>query len=150
MAQIVKLRRSAVVGKRPTNAQLQLGELSINTSDGKVFLAKSGSLGPSIEELVSTNTVNTGSIFLTGNVSASFFTGSFVGDGAGLYNIPATGVTGLQLDRIVSGNVSASLANGTLDINTNVNIRTIIKNIRQFYASKGTEKSFRFLCSRYC
>ena len=84
MAQIVKLRRSSVIGKRPTNAQLELGELSINTADGKVYFAKSGSLGASIEELISTNTVNTGSIFLTGDVSASFFTGSFIGDGTGL------------------------------------------------------------------
>mgnify|MGYP003335946021 CR=1 FL=1 len=114
MAQIVKLRRSAVAGKKPTNSQLELGELSINTTDGKVYFAKSGSLGPSIEELVSTNTVNTGSIFLTGDVSASFFTGSFIGDGAGLYNIPASGVTGLQLDRITDGNATASIsqANG--------------------------------------
>jgi hypothetical protein len=87
MAQIVKLRRSAVAGKRPTNAQLQLGELSINTTDGKIYFAKSGSLGgPTIEELVSTNTVNTGSITITDNVSASFFTGSFIGDGNGLYD----------------------------------------------------------------
>ena len=110
MAQIVKLRRSAVAGKKPTNSQLELGELSINTTDGKVYFAKSGSQGPSIEELVSTNTVNTGSIFLTGNVSASFFTGSFIGDGSGLYNIPASGVTGLQLDRITDGNATASIS----------------------------------------
>ena len=32
MSQIVKLRRSAIDGKRPTNAQLELGELSINTT----------------------------------------------------------------------------------------------------------------------
>ena len=103
MAQIVKLRRSAVAGKKPTNSQLELGELSINTTDGKVYFAKSGSQGPSIEELISTNTVNTGSIFLTGNVSASFFTGSYLGDGYGLYNIPASGITGLQLNQIADG-----------------------------------------------
>ena len=38
MAQIIKLRRSAVAGKVPTNAQLQLGELSVNTTDGKFYL----------------------------------------------------------------------------------------------------------------
>lgn len=87
MAQIVRLRRSSVVGKKPTNAQLELGELSINTSDGKVFLAKSGSGGPSIEELISTNTVNTGSINLIGNVTASNFSGSFIGNGSGITNV---------------------------------------------------------------
>lgn len=83
MAQIVRLRRSSVVGKKPTNAQLELGELSINTGDGKVFLAKSGSGGPSIEELISTNTVNTGSINLIGNITAS----NFVGNGSGITNV---------------------------------------------------------------
>ncbi len=83
MAQIVKLRRSAVGGQKPTNSNLQLGELAINTTDGKVFLAKSGSGGPSIEELISTNTVNTGSINLIGAVTAS----NFVGGGAGITGV---------------------------------------------------------------
>jgi hypothetical protein len=32
-----------------------------------------------------------------------------------------------------------------LEINDQLNIRKVIKNIRQFYSSKGTEKSFKFL-----
>jgi hypothetical protein len=101
MAQIVKLRRSSVVGKKPTNAQLELGELSINTSDGKVYFAKSGSLGATIEELVSTNTVNTGSLSVSGslnitgdtsltgslNVSSSITASNFYGNGSELTNI---------------------------------------------------------------
>jgi hypothetical protein len=87
MAQIVKLRRSAVGGQKPTNTNLQLGELAINTTDGKVFLAKSGSGGASVEELISTNTVNTGSINLIGDVTASNFSGSFVGDGSRITNV---------------------------------------------------------------
>ena len=67
MSQIVKLRRSAVEGKRPTNAQLELGELSINTTDGKIYFAKSGSLSVTIEEVVSTNAQNTGSLNLSGS-----------------------------------------------------------------------------------
>ena len=69
MSQIVKLRRSAVAGKVPTNAQLELGELSINTTDGKIYFAKSGSLSASIEEVVSTNTFNTGSISVSGSIN---------------------------------------------------------------------------------
>ena len=68
MAQIIKLRRSALSGQKPTNSNLQLGELAINTTDGKVFLAKSGSLGPTIEELISTNTINTGSVSISGSI----------------------------------------------------------------------------------
>ena len=123
MAQILKLRRSSVSGKKPTNTQLELGELSINTTDGKLFFAKSGSLGPSIEEVISTNTVNTGSIQLTGNVTASFFTGSFIGDGSQLSNVPASGVTGLSLYQISSGSVSASISpNKGLQINTSTTV----------------------------
>ena len=62
----------------------------------------------------------TGSLFVTAGVTGSF-TGSFTGDGAGLTNIPATGIVGLNLSQISSGSVSASIspANG-LQINTNV------------------------------
>ncbi len=106
MAQIVKLRRSSVSGQKPTNSNLQLGELALNTTDGKVFMAVSGSLGPTVEELISTNTVNTGSIHLVGDVTASNFTGSFKGDGGGLYNIPLTGVTNLTT---ISGSLDTRL-----------------------------------------
>jgi len=123
MAQIVKLRRSSVSGQKPTNSNLQLGELALNTTDGKVFMAVSGSLGPSVEELISTNTVNTGSIHLIGDITASHFTGSFKGDGTNLYNIPASGVTGLNLTRIADGNATASISNTQgLRINTNTEI----------------------------
>ena len=123
MAQIVKLRRSSVSGQKPTNSNLQLGELALNTTDGKVYMAKSGSLGPSVEELITTNTINTGSIHLTGNVTASNFTGSFKGDGSQLYNIPSSGVTGLELNKIVSGSATASISpDKGLEINTNTTI----------------------------
>lgn len=41
MTQIIKLKRSNVVGNVPTAAQLELGEIAINTADGKVFIKKS-------------------------------------------------------------------------------------------------------------
>lgn len=40
MANIVKLKRSAVASAIPTTAQLDLGELAINTFDGKLFLKR--------------------------------------------------------------------------------------------------------------
>ena len=118
MGQTVKLRRSAISGKIPINSQLQLGELSMNTTDGKIFLSKSGSNGPSVEEVIITNTQNFGSIDIVGSISGSFLTGSFIGDGSGLYNIPATGVTGLSLDRIASSTSTASIDADGLHINT--------------------------------
>ena len=42
------------------------------------------------------------------NVTASYVSASFVGDASGLYNIPATGVTGLNLSKIYSGSVQVT------------------------------------------
>lgn len=36
----IQLKRSAVAGKVPTTAQLSLGELAVNTNDGRLFLKK--------------------------------------------------------------------------------------------------------------
>jgi len=36
----IKLRRSAVAGRIPTIAQLDLGELAINTNDGKLYFKR--------------------------------------------------------------------------------------------------------------
>lgn len=40
MANTIKLRRSASAGAVPTTAQLALGELAMNTYDGKMFFKK--------------------------------------------------------------------------------------------------------------
>ena len=37
MAQVIKLKRSAVVGKTPQTSSLELGELAVNTTDGKIY-----------------------------------------------------------------------------------------------------------------
>ena len=42
------------------------------------------------------------------NITSSYFTGAFVGDGTSLYNIPATGITGLNLAKIYSGSVQVT------------------------------------------
>ena len=39
----LKLKRSAVSGRIPTTASLDLGELAINTVDGKIYFKQSGS-----------------------------------------------------------------------------------------------------------
>jgi hypothetical protein len=40
MANLVKLKRSAVAGKVPLTTDLQLGELAVNTYDGKLYTKK--------------------------------------------------------------------------------------------------------------
>ena len=85
MAQQVKLRRSSVAGNKPTTAQLELGELAINTNDGKLYFEKSSSLGESVQEIIVTDAWNTGSINVSGSVTvsgsinATSFTGSLFG-----------------------------------------------------------------------
>tara|TARA_R110002167_G_scaffold213457_1_gene418124 strand:+ start:660 stop:1172 length:513 start_codon:yes stop_codon:yes gene_type:complete len=70
MAQVVKLKRSSVEGKTPTTSNLELGELSINTHDGRAFLKKNDG-SDSIEHLITTNSQTTGSIELIGSITAS-------------------------------------------------------------------------------
>ena len=58
------------------------------------------------------DTTVSGSLIVTEGITGSY-TGSFVGDGAGLYNIPASGITGLNLSQIASGSATASIAPNT-------------------------------------
>jgi len=51
MTQTIKLRRSATSGNVPTTAQLDLGEVAINTYDGKMFFKKNDG-SQSIQEVV--------------------------------------------------------------------------------------------------
>ena len=64
MAQNILQRRSAIQGKTPTTSSLQIGEIALNTYDGKAYIHKSGST-QSIESIVITNSITTGSITLT-------------------------------------------------------------------------------------
>ena len=40
MAQTIKLKRSSVSGNTPGTSDLELGEVAINTYDGKMFIKK--------------------------------------------------------------------------------------------------------------
>jgi hypothetical protein len=130
MAQSIILKRSATPGKVPNTSTLNVGEIAINTYDGKVFLNRSGSSN-SIEEIVTTNATNTGSITLTQ-------TGSFG-------ELVVTQDTNLRRDLyvvrdiITNGNidVSGSITGSSLLIENNGNINgnlTVLgeKNARQF------------------
>ena len=50
MSTLIKLKRSAVAGRVPTTAQLELGELAINTADGKIYIKQDVSGTESIVE----------------------------------------------------------------------------------------------------
>ena len=51
MAQTIKLKRSGTAGAAPSTSDLALGEVAINTYDGKMFIKKSVSGSDSIVEL---------------------------------------------------------------------------------------------------
>jgi hypothetical protein len=60
---------------------------------------------------------------VNGAIVGNTVSGSFTGNGAGLYNIPISGVTGLNTARIADGNATASISNTEgLRINTNTEI----------------------------
>ncbi len=52
MANTIRLKRSATAGAVPTTAQLSLGELAINTRDGKMYLKKNDGGDPAVETIV--------------------------------------------------------------------------------------------------
>ncbi len=73
MAQTIKLRRSSTEGKVPTTAQLALGELAINTYDGRIFFEKNDG-SATIEHIVTTDSITTGSITITGTTQTGTLT----------------------------------------------------------------------------
>jgi hypothetical protein len=91
MAQIIKFKRSTTSGAVPSDGSLEYGEIAMNVTDGKVFFKKGND---TIQELVATNTNTpiTGSINITGAVTASYF----VGDGSRLENITVAQAATIQ------------------------------------------------------
>ena len=75
MAQVLKLKRTAVHGKSPTTDTLELGELAINTYDGKLYFEKDNGV-PSIQSIVVTDALISGSINIGGAITASNFIGN--------------------------------------------------------------------------
>ena len=118
MAQVVKLKRTAVQGKVPTTSSLELGELAINTFDGRIFFEKDNGT-PSIQSIVVTDAVITGSINLTGAVTASYFKG----DGSNLINLPNADVSQVAT-------VTASFDNqSNVSVTHNFNSRNVIVSV---------------------
>ena len=66
----IKLKRSDGEFKVPTVSDLSLGELAVNTFDGKLFFKKNDG-SDSLETIVTTNAQITGSIEMTGAVTSS-------------------------------------------------------------------------------
>ena len=68
MAQNIILKRSAVPGRVPDTGSINLGEVAINTFDGKLYFKKSGSV-QSVETIVTTNSITSGSLFVSDDIT---------------------------------------------------------------------------------
>lgn len=81
MAQTIKLKRSSTEGKVPATGNLALGELAINTYDGRVFFKKNDG-SDSIEHIVTTDSITTGSVTIQGSLVVDDITinGSTISD----------------------------------------------------------------------
>jgi len=101
MANTILLKRSATPGQAPTTAQLALGEIAINTYDGRLYIKKTVSGVSSIVEIGGVASVNgeTGSVTIdTGDVAENgnlYFTNararSALSAGTGISYNSATG-----------------------------------------------------------
>ena len=69
MAQTIKLKRSSTEGKVPTTSQLALGEIAINTYDGRIFFEKNDG-SAAVEQILTTDSITTGSVSITGSLQA--------------------------------------------------------------------------------
>lgn len=65
MTTVIKAKRSAVQGKIPTTADLELGELAINTFDGKVFIKRNQNGSESVVNVSSPVAYTTGLVTLS-------------------------------------------------------------------------------------
>ena len=63
MAQTIKLKRSAVAGRAPTVSDLELGEVAINTYDGKMYIKKDVSGTESIVEITGGTAATQGAVW---------------------------------------------------------------------------------------
>ena len=107
MAQTIKLKRSATAGNTPTTSQLALGELGINTTDGKLFLKKSVSGTESVVEVGSGDSLPLSGGSLTGSIDV---TGSVVADGLTVDgNVKIDGSSDLRYRIYNSGTFKAGL-----------------------------------------
>jgi hypothetical protein len=148
MAQTIKLRRSAVAGNRPTTGQLDLGELAINTVDGKIYFERSASAVETVQEIFTTNTQNSGSLNTIGNV---IITGSLQISGSSNIIGDETITGSLFVNNTISGSISGigNVTSYSTSVDSRLsNLQTksasvdiSISNINSFTSSQNTKNS---------
>ncbi len=127
---ILLQRRSAVSGSRPTTSSLRVGEIGLNTYDGKAFMHKSGSVDEVVDIVVAgSNTLGDINILGTGsfgelnvtndfNISGSVFVmGDVVGSGDIDFGGSVTASFFVGDGRYITG-VTASMRPDDFDFNS--------------------------------
>lgn len=116
MANIVKLKRSAVASAVPTTTQLDLGELAINTNDGKLFLKKNNGTESIIEIGATTGSVND----------------TLITDGASISIDLDTTHLAYQINTQTSGTLTVNAPTGTLKNGDKLLLRIKSTNVQTF------------------
>jgi len=102
MAQTVQLKRSSVANKVPTTSDLALGELALNTYDGRLFFKKD----PGTASIVTVATTDDAQTLTNKTLSAATLTGSLTAGGG-------TGSSGQVLTSTGSGVYWSTVAGGS-------------------------------------
>jgi hypothetical protein len=101
----LKLKRSAVSGKQPTTSSLALGELAVNTVDGKVFLKKDNGVQTIVELATTSGSINFAStssyannFYVANALTASVISGSLFNLQGSPYHIPFFSTSQILMD----------------------------------------------------
>jgi trimeric autotransporter adhesin len=128
MATNIKFKRSAIEGKRPSISQLELGELALNTNDGRVFTRKYNvGIGSTVTLLnVWTENIGGGAYYTEGNIGV--------------------GTTNPTAKFEVSGTVKATDFDSLSDKNLKQNIKPIDSALEKIISINGV--SFEWKCNQ--
>ena len=152
MANVVKVKQSSVALKVPTTAQLSLGELAVNTTDGKLYFKKNVSGTESIVELGANATVGGVSSQVQYNNAGAFAGSSNLRfDGTTLTAVKDASINGLTVGR-GAGGVSSNTATGVAALfsNTTGSYNTAYGGLAIYYNTTGynnTVSGYRALLS---
>jgi hypothetical protein len=142
----VKMKRSAVAGKVPTTAQLELGELAVNTYDGRLFLKRDDGTEAVVEivnsgRLISAGTGLTGGGSLAANRTLSANIASQAEAEAGTVS------TKLMTPERVAQAIAALASAGAEELTAGETIRSRIDAYAQntnYYSGYATRHAFDF------
>ena len=142
----VKMKRSGVAGKVPTTTQLELGELAVNTYDGRLFLKKDDGTEAVVEivnsgRLISAGTGLTGGGSLAANRTLSADLASQAEAEAGTVS------TKLMTPERVAQAIAALASSGGTDLTAGETIRSRLDAYWQntnYYSGYATRHKFEF------